>query len=218
MGVVSFATGLMMMLTLQTPVATQHFEIEGKLGGETSSVLTIETLGRELELARSNVFSLVPPVLRARISHLRYRVFVASTTQEFVRRSGVGPYHAAGSRGREIYLQPLALLSEYDDLPAVLRHEIAHTVLETLYGHRLERWLFEGLAMHLSGERPPPPVNLKPSRKRLVEAEVSLINGKDQAALREAYRLAFDAVSERLGAKSMGTLLLDLAAAEQVNE
>ena len=214
MGVVSFATGLMMMLTLQAPVTTQHFEIEGKSSGETSSVLTTETLGRELELARNDVFSLVPPVLRARISHLRYRVFVASTTQEFVRRSGVGPYHAAGSRGREIYLQPLALLSEYDDLPAVLRHEIAHTVLETLYGHRLERWLFEGLAMHLSGERPPPPVNLKPTRNRLAEAEVSLNSGKDQAVLKKSYRLAFDAVSERLGAKSIGALLLELTSVE----
>ena len=217
MGVVSFAATLLLTTALQARVSTQHFEIEGKLAGETSSVLSIATLGTELELARNDVFSLVPPALRARVSSLQYRVFVASTTQEFVRRSGVGPYHAAGSRGREIYLQPLALLSQYDDLSAVLRHELAHTVLERLYGHRLERWLFEGLAMHLSGERPPPPLSIRATRKQLAEAEVSLKSGRDPAALKKAYRLAFDAVSERLVGKSIGALLSELEAGKLDN-
>lgn len=214
MGIASLATTFVLTTALQARVLTQHFEIEGKADVETSAALSIGTLGTELEAARLAVFSLVPPKLRVRLSSLRYRVFVASTTQEFVERSGVGPYHAAGSRGTDIYLQPLGLLSEYDDLPAVLRHELAHTVLERLYGQRLDRWLFEGLAMHLSGERPPPPLSIKPTQARLANAEESLRRGRDPSALKTAYRLAFDAVSERLVGKSIGALLIELEVAQ----
>lgn len=187
-----------MLLVLSGYASTSHFDIEGVATPRSSSSLTLRGLGSELEYARSDVLDALPVKLKSKVSSLRCRVVVAQTTEEFVRRSGVGPYHAAGSRGRSIFVQPFSLLAQYPDLASVLRHEFAHVVLEQLFGRQLERWLVEGLAMHLSGERPPPPTESVPSKETLGLAESILIDGRAPEKMKWAYRLAFDAVKLRI--------------------
>jgi len=191
-------------------MSTSHFDIEGEGDQRSSSTLTLHGLGEELERARSEVLEVFPPSLRHKVASLRCQVIIASTTQEFVRRSGVGPYHAAGSRGQMLFFQPFSLLARYPDLASVIRHEYTHVVLERFYGQRLSRWLSEGLAMHISGERPPPPVNTPPTEKNLHLAEKILSEGRNPEKMKWAYRLAFDSVRARTKNKGIQVFLTEL--------
>jgi stage II sporulation protein D len=74
------------------------------------------------------------------------------TTADFIAATGWPGWVAAATRGRRIETQPLGLLTRRGLLVPTLRHELAHTAIETLGRGRAPRWLAEGLASHFAGE------------------------------------------------------------------
>lgn len=68
--------------------------------------------------------------------------------------SGLSGDVAAGTRSREIHLQPLAQLRRQGDLNATLRHELAHALLLQQELRPLPEWLHEALARWMSGQPP----------------------------------------------------------------
>ncbi len=86
---------------------------------------------------------------------------LAATTAEFVAATGRGRREAAAALGGRLHLQPLVVLGRLSGLDAVLRHELAHLLVEAR--HRrcprpTPRWLHEGLADAVAGQGAPPPV------------------------------------------------------------
>ncbi len=77
-----------------------------------------------------------------------------STTSEFTRMSGGERYHLAISRGGVVRLQPVSLLLRRGDLARALRHELVHVAVQGMQAAGLPRWLNEGLALTVAGERP----------------------------------------------------------------
>lgn len=79
-------------------------------------------------------------------------VVIHDTTGEFVASTGQ-PWWAAGvTHDNQIELQPLEILRSRGVLNQTLRHEYAHSVIESLSHGHAPRWLAEGLAAHIAGE------------------------------------------------------------------
>lgn len=84
-------------------------------------------------------------------------IIIAASDDDFQRKQPRGPVQtwAAGTAWPE---QNLIILkspryAENLKLGRLLNHELAHLVLERMFvGHRVPRWLNEGLTMHLSGD------------------------------------------------------------------
>jgi len=79
-------------------------------------------------------------------------LIINATTGDFVARTGMPSWAAAATRKNKIELQPLALLKQRHILETTLRHELAHTLIDTLSNHQTPRWLAEGLAVYLADE------------------------------------------------------------------
>jgi len=81
-------------------------------------------------------------------------IFINETTGDFVGRTGLPAWAAAATRGTQIEIQPLETLKRRRILETTLRHELVHTMIDTLSHGRAPRWLAEGFALHLAGEGP----------------------------------------------------------------
>jgi SpoIID/LytB domain protein len=120
------------------PARVARREVEAVLG-------TLEAARRDLER-------------RLTLAHLPFaapgslEVIIHETTPAFIAGTGLAGWAAAASSGSRMELQPLALLRRRGVLATTLRHEYAHVVIEQLGRGRTERWLAEGLAVHVAGE------------------------------------------------------------------
>lgn len=81
-------------------------------------------------------------------------IFFNETTGDFVGRTGQPAWAAAATKGTRIELQPLETLKRRRILETTLRHELVHTLVDSIGRGRAPRWLAEGLALHLAGEGP----------------------------------------------------------------
>ena len=165
---------------------------------------SVERLEARLDAARAQLEVDAATPLTADVE-----VVLAATTEEFVSRSGRGRREAAAWANGRLYLQPLSVLARLRDLDAVLRHELAHALVEQRWrrcapGATRKRWLQEGLAMllaemklSLDGRR-----GFDPLEEAIVEA--ALTHPRDDAERAWAYEAA-----RRLAEQRGGRALLD---------
>jgi stage II sporulation protein D len=157
---------------------------------EVEQLLSILQSSRKSMLARiaaAGVKAQVPAI----------EIFINETTGDFVGRTGLPPWTAAATRGTKIETQPLATLKRRRILETTLRHELVHTLVDTISHERAPRWLAEGLALYLAGEGPL--LAQYQPRKRMSVAEIdkqlgysmSLVSAND---MRIVYAAAYDEV------------------------
>ena len=82
----------------------------------------------------------------------RVEVIFYETTGDFTGTTGQSVWVSGVTTGALIELQPLLVLKQRGLLEAVLRHEYAHAVIESLKTASVARWISEGLALQFSGE------------------------------------------------------------------
>ncbi len=128
------------------------------------------------------------------------------STAEFTRRSGGESFHLAIAIGERLHLQPLPVLLRNGGLARSLRHELTHVALAGAAARGLPRWLNEGMAMIVAGERHPEVIRFRSLR----QLEDSLFGSRSHDNLRSAYgtsaRLA-GRLAERLGRQKILALL-----------
>jgi hypothetical protein len=160
---------------------------------------SVEQLQSRLEVAAARLEADAGAALRADV-----QVVLSGSTDEFVARSGRSRREAAAWADGRLFLQPLPVLARIRDLDGVLRHELAHALVEQQWrrcppGPTRRRWLQEGLAMLLAEM----PLVIDPGRdfERLDEArvEAALAHPRDDAERAWAYEAARRLVSARSG-------------------
>jgi hypothetical protein len=114
-----------------------------------------------------------------------------ATTDQFVRRSGGNAFNLALARGARIDLQPLRILLGRRELPRALRHELTHVALAGAARKSLPRWMNEGMAMMVAGEKHPESIKFA----RLDQLEDSLTRSRSHEHIRSAYGTAGRLVS-----------------------
>jgi hypothetical protein len=112
----------------------------------------VESVLRTLEAARREVERRTAAASVHTAEAMPLDVVIHDTTGDFVSATGQPWWAAAVTHDNLIELQPLEILRSRGVLDQTLRHEYAHTVIETLSGGRAPRWLAEGLAAHIAGE------------------------------------------------------------------
>ncbi|HVG38574.1 MAG TPA: SpoIID/LytB domain-containing protein, partial [Pyrinomonadaceae bacterium] len=131
----------------QTIQSSEHFRLVSReAGSEKLSEKALEILEaarRSLERRAGGSAKKVWP---------RVEVIIYGSTSQFVDATGQPGWVGGVARGNRLQLQPLALLARRGLLETTLRHEYAHTVIETMSRGRAPRWLAEGLAAHVAGE------------------------------------------------------------------
>ncbi|MBS1912458.1 MAG: hypothetical protein JST22_10770 [Bacteroidetes bacterium] len=140
----------------------------------------VTRLLEELERAHADVRA-YGLTLRGMISARCY-----PTTADFMSASGGGAYNLALARSGRIHLQPLPVLMRRGELGRALRHEITHVALERAARFGLPRWLNEGMAMSVAGEKQPERLRFA----RLAQLEDTLARSRRYDNLRSAYGTA----------------------------
>ncbi len=130
-------------------IASEHFRVSYPARASRSDV---ETALRTLEAARADVSRRLSAATLKHDDAGKVELYVHETTGDFTAATGHGAWVAAVARGRRIETQPLETLRRRGVLAGTLRHEYAHTVVESLGHRRALRWLAEGLAAHVAGE------------------------------------------------------------------
>jgi hypothetical protein len=126
-------------------------------------------------------------------------VVVEPSLESFAQAGGRGRRAAAVAVDGRLVLPPWEVLQQLEDLDAVLRHELVHLRLGTADGHRVPRWLFEGLACELSAEELPDAGALPDSEAALQRLDGRLLHPPDLEALGRDYAAA-RALVRRVGA------------------
>ncbi len=157
----------------------------------------LERLQGRLERARAQLEAEHGPIGSADIE-----VQLAATTSDFAARSGRSRREAAAAAAGRLHLQPLAVLARLEDLDAVLRHELAHLLVESRHRRcprATPRWLHEGLAGAVAGE-PAPPLYGPDLEKAQIDRW--LTSPPDEPVLRLAHQAARRAV-DRAGSVAL---------------
>ncbi len=185
-------------LVAQSPgmgeLRSEHVLLAAPRGGDCARILS------ELERAYREVrrFGLtVPPTVRT---------VCYATTADYIRGSGGSGYQLAMARQGVIHLQPYALLLRRGGFARAIVHEMAHVALTPAAAAGLPRWLNEGLAMSVAGEKAPESMKVR----TLAELERVLERPGSWARARSAY-----GTSERLVGRLIGAIgrsgVIDLA-------
>ncbi|MBC8144283.1 MAG: hypothetical protein H7X80_01790 [bacterium] len=109
-------------------------------------------------------------------------VTIHPTTTEFAARLGASRMHIAVVRGTTVHLQPVDVLTRLGDIDRALTHELVHVALSGAVA-RLPRWLCEGLAMNVAGERHP----VEGSYASTLGLDRDLSGAREYSRLRRAY-------------------------------
>lgn len=105
----------------------------------------------------------------------RVRVQVCEDMECWRRKSGRPWYiSAALVADEEILTQPPRSLDKLDDLEGTLAHELVHLLIRKAAGRNCPRWLDEGLAQWLSGQKSLTDASLPANEKELVGLEKRL--------------------------------------------
>ncbi|MFN2517208.1 MAG: SpoIID/LytB domain-containing protein [Pyrinomonadaceae bacterium] len=121
-------------------------------------------------------------------------IFINETTGDFVGRTGQPAWAAAATRGSRIELQPLETLKRRRVLETTLRHELVHRLVDVLSRGRAQRWLAEGLALHLAGEGKLVARYEPRTRMTTKQIELKLGDASSAAEMRLAYAAAYGEV------------------------
>jgi hypothetical protein len=145
----------------------------------------------------------------------RVRVKVCGDMECWRRKSGRPWYiSAALVADEEILTQPAKSLEKLDDLEGTLTHELVHLLIRKTAGRNCPRWLDEGLAQWLSGQK-----SLTKSRRPENEKELSVLEQRlksakttreqlksDYAACRCLVKMLVERVGERALVRSLSGL------------
>jgi len=136
----------------------------------------------------------------------RVRVRICGDMECWRRGSGRPWYIVAALVGEEeILTQPGRSLEKVDDLGGVLAHELVHLLIRKTAGRNCPRWLDEGLAQWLSGQKSPAESSRPGNRKELAALEQRLKSSRTTRDQLErdygACRLLVKQLVERVGAK-----------------
>ena len=138
----------------------------------------------------------------------RVRVTICEDMECWRKRSG-HPWYivAALVAEEEILTQPPRSLRKVDDLGGVLSHELVHLLIRRAAGRNCPRWLDEGLAQWLSGQKSLTDAPLPANEKELAALEQRLKSGKTtREQLRRDYAACRSLVGkliERVGDKTL---------------
>jgi stage II sporulation protein D len=174
-------------LTARQSLSSEHFHISYPVRTPRSDV---EAALRTLEAARLDMFARVGPASLS-LPDAVVDVVVHETTQDFTAATGQ-PWWAAGvTHGRRIELQPLNVLRRRRILMSTLRHEYAHSVIESNGGSGVPRWLAEGLAISFAGEGPLLERFRRKTQLPLGELERRLARPASATEMRSLYAAAY---------------------------
>ncbi len=168
-------------------LSSEHFHISYSGG---LARVEIEAILRTLEAARLDMFARVGPASLSLLD-TAIDVVIHETTQDFIAALGQSWWVAGITHGRQIDLQPLAVLRRRRVLTTTLRHEYTHAVIEAIGQGRTPRWLAEGLAIEFAGEGSSL-VRFRPKRQLPVdELERRLARPRSAAEMRSLYASAY---------------------------
>jgi stage II sporulation protein D len=131
-----------------TTISSEHFRVtysDDVDRRDANEVLNTLEAARNDYLRRASAASVAVniPTLAIRLNE---------STGDFTARTGQPWWAAAATKGNRIEMQPLGLLKRRGVLFTTLRHELAHTVIDSISNNRAPRWLAEGFAIYLAGE------------------------------------------------------------------
>jgi hypothetical protein len=114
----------------------------------------------------------------------------------------------------EILTQPARSLEKLDDLDGTLAHELVHLLIRKTAGRNCPRWLDEGLAQWLSGQKSPAESSRPENEKELSALEQRLKSAKttrdqlkrDYAACRSLVKHLVEQVGEKALVRSLSGL------------
>jgi stage II sporulation protein D len=169
-------------------VSAVHFRISSQSTIETDEA---EQLINLLETSRRDLLQRVTASgLSVNFPHLE--IVVNRTTGDFVGRTGLPSWAAAGTKNHRIELQPLRLLKQRRILETTIRHELVHVFIDTIGGGQTPRWFTEGLAIHLAGEGRWMERHAPESSMPVETLEQALASAESQDDMRTAYAAAYE--------------------------
>jgi hypothetical protein len=145
----------------------------------------------------------------------RVRVQVCGDMECWSIKSGRPWYiSAALVADEEILTQPAKSLEKLDDLEGTLTHELVHLLIRKTAGRNCPRWLDEGLAQWLSGQKSPAESSRPENEKELSALEQRLKSAKttrdqlkrDYAACRSLVKHLVEQVGEKALVRSLSGL------------
>lgn len=182
-------------------ISNEHFRVSYPL---STSHKDAEYLLQLMEDTRRSL--LTRPFLPTNAYLPFMEVIVNETTGDFVGRTGLPAWTAAGSQAARIELQPLALLKRRGILETTVRHELVHKIVDSLGNGRAPRWLAEGLALYLAGEGRMVSRFQPKTKISTADLERKLAAHSDAHEMRELYAAAYIEVQNLISLEGEGAV------------